>query len=237
MKSTGLFGKNSGRVGGVVYSNYRGQQIVRAYQPSVKNANSKLQIAQRAKFKLVSQIGASLRKELELSYLPSNTTETPRNSWMSRMLRKTVYANGEASLPIEDVVLTNSSVSALSNVTGSGGTVQGVINTNWQGAKVRVVRLGYNVGGEITVLDSEEASVVPNENGSSTFLTVGLTDVRGFTNIRALVYAYMPDEHATASYEDYQMTEEEAVLSDVRRIFSRNVLFSETVNILLPQSV
>lgn len=241
MKSTGLFGKNSGRVGGVVYSNYRGEQIVRSYQPKVNNPNTAGQVAQRAKFKLVTQVGASLAKEINLSFLPSKSDQSPRNAFLAKMLKKTVYINNEASLPIEDVVLTNSIQNGFLLLQADGERVQGVLSSNFsENAKVRIVRVAYNEGGEITVIDVQEPEVNAQENQGVVqlgFSSAPFYEITGYTNIRALAYVYEPDFSAGVSYEDYEMTANEAVLSDVRRIFRGAIRFSETSNILMPQNV
>lgn len=241
MKSTGLFGKNSGRVGGVVYSNYRGEQIVRAYQPKVNNPNTAGQVAQRAKFKLVTQVGASLAKEIGLSFLPSKSNQSPRNAFLAKMLKKTVYNNDIASLPIEDVILTNSIQNGFLMLQAQDNRIQGILSSNFsENAKVRVVRIAYNEGGEITLIDVQEPEVQVQESQGVVqlgFSSNPFYSIQGYTNIRALVYAYEPDFSSGVSYEDYEMTATEAILSDVRRIFRGAVRFSETMNILMPQNV
>lgn len=236
MKSTGLFGKNSGRVGGVVYSNYRGEQIVRAYQPKVSNPNTKGQVAQRAKFKLVSQVGASLGREIKMSFVPSVAKETPRNAFVKAMLKKSVYSNNQASLPIEDIVLTNSRESGFLSFSATSETVTGVLISTSINAKVKLVYVGYNDGGEITLLGGVEPQVTQMQDATFGF-TINTPTIQGYTNVRVLAYVYEPDTSAGANYEDYEVLEEEATLQDVLRVFSGRVNFSATENILVPQNV
>lgn len=238
MKSTGLFGKNSGRVGGVVYSNYRGEQIVRAYQPKVSNPNTADQISQRAKFKLVSQVGATLAKELNVSYVSRVRRQSPRNAWMKEMLKKTVYSNGKASLPIEDIVVTNSNLSGIVSIESQledaiSGTVATEFN-NANGGRVRCVILAYNDGGEIVVYQTLEEQV---SAFAPTFSFSGMTLSRNYSNYRAILYAYKPNDTAGASYEDYAVLDEEATLADIKKVYAGNLLFSESMNLAIQRNV
>lgn len=237
MKSTGLFGKNSGRVGGVVYSNYRGEQIVRSYQPQVKNPNSPRQIAQRAKFKLVSQVAASLGRELKRSFVPNVARETGRNAFIKAMLKKTVYSGNQAALPIEDLVLTNSRIQGFSTLQSIPDGVGGALSADFSAnARVHIVFVGYNDGGEIVVLSMVESQVT--DQGTSLIFEIPVPAISaGFANVRALVYVYEADTTSGTSYDDYEVLGDEATLDDVLRVYSGRVRFSETQNIAVPQNV
>lgn len=54
--------KTKGKLGGVVFQQYEGMQVAREYQPVVKNPQSEKQVANRAKFKLSSQIVAQFKE-------------------------------------------------------------------------------------------------------------------------------------------------------------------------------
>lgn len=239
MKSTGLFGKNSGRVGGVVYSNYRGEQVVRAYQPKVKNPNTKKQVAQRAKFKLVSQVGASLGKEIAMSFVPNVAKESPRNAFVKAMLKKTNYSSGRASLPIEEIVLTNSKVQGFLGLQAIQQKIEGVVSREYSDkAKVRVILLGYNDGGEIMLLDAYEPSLNVQVEGGPLSFALDVSNIPyGYSNIRALAYVYEPDASSGTTYEDYEVLTDEASLADFLRVYAGTINFSETLNILVPQNV
>lgn len=60
MKLNGIVGKGSGRLGASVFTVRKGEQIVREYNDKVKNPNTRLQVEQRAKFKLLSQLAAAV---------------------------------------------------------------------------------------------------------------------------------------------------------------------------------
>lgn len=234
MKSTGLFGKNSGRIGGVVYSNYRGVQVVRTYQPKVANPSTQRQVAQRAKFKLVTQVGASLSREIKMSFVPNVQKESPRNAFIKSMLKKTTYSNNQATLPIEDVILTNSSVNAFARLRPTNQQIDGSLLPDAPAnTKVRAVFIGYNDGGEISLVGSEEAQ----QASDGSFLIRNARAPEGFSNLRALVYSYSPEESSGTSYDDYEVLGEEATLNDAIRIFSGRINYSQTANVLVPQNV
>lgn len=240
MKSTGLFGKNSGRIGGVVYSNYRGEQIVRSYQPKVSNPNTAGQVAQRAKFKLVSQVSASLKREIMMSFVPSVAKETPRNAFVKKMLKKTIYSNNTAVLPIEDIVLTNSRTSGFSSLSATQQVIMATLSPGYTDkARVRMVFIGYYDGGEIVAYATRD--VVPtassDENGITFMVSVQPPIVQGYTNVRVLAYVYEPDLSTGTSYEDYETLDDEATLSELLRLFAGKVNFSATVNAPIPMNV
>ena len=240
MKSTGLFGKNSGRVGGVVYSNYRGEQVVRSYQPKVSNPNTKRQVEQRAKFKLVSQISASLGKEIKMSFVPNVSKETPRNAFVKAMLKKCEYKNNQATLPIEDITLTNSQLTAIVSANASGSKIVGGVRGEYSDlAKIRVVIIGYNEGGQINVLNVAEPELERDTSEGENILIFQMPyrAYPGYTNTRALMYVYEPDTTTGTSYDDYAILSETATLDDILKTYSGRMLFSETFNLSLPQAV
>lgn len=241
MKSTGLFGKNSGRVGGVVYSNYRGEQIVRAYQPKVSNPSSQKQVEQRQKFKLVSQVGASLGREIALSYRPDRSVETPRNAWLKSTIKKVTYEKGEASLSVDDIVLTNSRELGLSEIQAMPGAVTGKVINFSEGAVVRIVQIGYNNESEMVVLSAIDvpADVDDPETGEMVFNTDNIVATNKYSQQRLLIYVFEPTTTARETYGEYEMDamDNEAVLYAMTRFYAGNLRFSATANVVLPQNV
>ena len=238
MKSTGLFGKNSGRVGGVVYSNYRGEQIVRAYQPKVSNPNTALQIAQRAKFKLLSQVASVLKRELNASYISEQRKLTSRNMWIKNTFNKVVYADNTASLPIEDVVLTNSRDNAIATFEGAiptaGSTMQLVASSVYIGGKVRCVYLSYSDGGDIEVLYSQELAIEDTGEGAG-IVSWNVPNRRDAK--RVVLYAYKVDENAISSYGDIETLGEEIEVDVISRVYSGALRFSASLNLPIRQNV
>lgn len=238
MKSTGLFGKNSGRVGGVVYSNYRGEQIVRSYQPKVANPNTAKQVAQRAKFKLLSQLASVLKRELNASYISEQRKLTSRNMWIKNTFRKVVYADNTATLPIEDIVLTNSKDNAIATFEGAtpiaGSAMQLVLSSSFVGGKVRCVYLSYSDGGDIEVLYSQELLIEDTGEGAGlvSWNVPNRRDVK-----RVVMYAYKLDENVSCSYGDIETLGEEVEVDVLSRVFAGALRFSASLNLPIQQNV
>lgn len=238
MKSTGLFGKNSGRVGGVVYSNYRGEQVVRTYQPKVNNPSTARQVEQRAKFKLVSQVGASLGREIALSFVPNVAKETPRNAWIKETIKKVTY-DRNATLEIEDVTLTNSRLQAITDVRATPGGVTGAVSGVSANARVRLVQIGYAPGGEIVLLGTKEEPVTIDSDDplELSFAIDVPVATNQYANQRALVYVYDAEDSARQEYGDYYTQGTEAILDDYKRFYGGRLLYSKTHNVIIPQNV
>lgn len=240
MKSTGLFGKNSGRVGGVVYSNYRGEQVVKSYQPQVKNPNTKRQIEQRAKFKLVSQVSAILGSQIKLSFVPSVQKESPRNSFVKKMLQFATYVDNKASLPIEEIVLTNTAEEWIVSIDStSNNSIAGTLSDRFIGAeniRVRGVFIGYDENDVITLLDVREVSPALDPSTSTLRFSIPQPATQSYSSKRVLLYAYQFGDDSI-SYHDYETESQEATLEILKKVSSTPILFSATVNRVIPQNV
>lgn len=78
MKLYSTNGKGVGKKGSSVFSINHGVQIEREYNGSVHNPNTAAQIAQRARFKLASQISVALA---DVIAIPRKGILSPRNRW------------------------------------------------------------------------------------------------------------------------------------------------------------
>lgn len=107
MKLNGIVGKGTGKLGSSVFAISGGQQIVRQYNPVVSNPNTDAQVEQRAKMKLMSQLGAALASILGFT---KNGLVSARNQFVSKNIGKTTYANGTATVQLEAIDLTGSSL-------------------------------------------------------------------------------------------------------------------------------
>lgn len=84
MKLYGMAGKGSGRMGSMVYVVRKGEQVVRQYNPKIMNPSTDRQVEQRAKFKLLTQLGQILADGL---LLVPRGAETKRNRFMAVNMR------------------------------------------------------------------------------------------------------------------------------------------------------
>lgn len=108
MKLNGIIGKGTGKLGSSVFAISGGEQVVREYNPVVSNPNTEAQIAQRAKLKLMSQLGAALAPALGFKKMG---LVSARNQFVSKNIGLSLYANNEASVDITGLELTDSAVS------------------------------------------------------------------------------------------------------------------------------
>ena len=103
MKLSGMAGTGSGKLGSQVYASVAGEQVVRNYQPKVSNPNTSLQVNQRARFKLLSQ--------LSQVYAPVMTFRkkgmtSARNLFAKANFDLSSGNDGQAQLSYENIQLT-----------------------------------------------------------------------------------------------------------------------------------
>lgn len=111
MKLYGFTGKGSGKMGNSVFAISGGEQIVRQYNPVVSNPSTDAQVAQRAKFKLLSQLAAVFAPVLGFvkkglvsarnQFVSANIDSAEWNvgEFASRRLQSLQLTGGKASLP------------------------------------------------------------------------------------------------------------------------------------------
>ena len=108
MKLNGIFGTGSGKTGNAVFATSAGKQIVRTYQPKVSNPNTDAQIAQRAKFKLLSQLAAAMDPVI---VIPKSGLVSARNRFVKKNIPLATYADDKASIALDAIQLTDSNIS------------------------------------------------------------------------------------------------------------------------------
>lgn len=108
MKQYGLLGKGTGKLGSSVFAISGGEQIVREYNPKVSNPNTSLQVEQRAKFKLMSQLAAAFAPFFGFT---KKGLTSARNQFVAKNIGLVDYnaVNG-ASVHLENIALTPSVV-------------------------------------------------------------------------------------------------------------------------------
>ena len=102
-KASSMWGKTTGKVGGLVYASSGGEQIVREYNPNVANPSTTAQVDQRARMKLMSQISASVAQSLAFT---KTGLISARNKFVKRNFENTYALNGVAQCSYENLQLT-----------------------------------------------------------------------------------------------------------------------------------
>lgn len=228
----------TGRVGGSVFYVNRGTTIERQYQPVVSNPSTTMQVEQRAKMKLASQLSALLAPEL--SPFGRDGMMTSRNLFVMDLFNHEAftYASGKASVNRSAIRLTKSRIDMLDNVAAVGAsgqlTVSGRVLLDYRSSivGVRMVLLQQRVvageaGYDLAIVSSK--TVVPsNGEFSETFYynPAVLTTV--------LVYGFIPESEAAVTHYQNLVAEnnsEALSLEVVRRTLASGLLYSATSNI------
>ena len=225
MKLNGLLGTGSGKLGTSVFTTVKGVQIVRQHQPTVTNPSTNLQVAQRSRFKLVSQIAASMAGVI---VIPRIGLTSSRNLFIKKNM-PAVIGNAEgAKVSYEKLQLTNGTATLPDIVaTRSSGNLTLKLASNASGIVNRVIYCIFTKDslGQLMLNNSAIVSVA-GENGS---FKMQITDIAG----DLAIYAYgMKDTSASASatFGDYKVTNASdiATLVSNRSISSKDFIFTKT---------
>lgn len=116
-----MWGKTSGKVGGLVYATSGGETIVRQYNPNVANPSTTAQVDQRARMKLMSQISASLAPALAMQ---KSGLVSVRNKFVKINFANSYALNGVAQVTYENLQLTEGNlglpqINAMAETAGS----------------------------------------------------------------------------------------------------------------------
>ena len=106
-KVYGLNGYLRGKLGNTVFAIRNGEQLSRQYNPNPMNPKSATQTENRAKLKLLSQLGAALQPVIAI---PRVGMVSPRNGFTQANYPYTAFAGENASIDLADIQLTKSSV-------------------------------------------------------------------------------------------------------------------------------
>lgn len=181
-KVTGISGKAVGKVGNVVYAVSGGQQIAREYQPHVANPSTEGQVNNRSRFKLVSQLSASLKPVIAIR---KEGLVSARNQFQSINYGATSYADETAQINLNVVQLTKSNAAFVGfNANRSGGSAIVVKLNAAAPALDRVVYAAFTkrADGSLLMLDS----IVTETAGADNKFEVNLA----YSAESVVVYAY-----------------------------------------------
>ena len=175
-----------------MYAVRNGQQIAREYQPYVSNPSTPLQVQNRAKLKLLSQLSASIS---EVIAIQRRGAVSPRNLFTSANYKYASANSAQAEIAIADVQLTDSAV-ALSSISATRVANTGINVALAEDMSERVNRVVYvvlqktNAGGIVSA-----ANLVVADAGQNGTFPATLPEVSG--EIAVLAYG-MKDTSAKA---------------------------------------
>lgn len=225
MKLNGLLGTGSGKLGTSVFTTVKGTQIVRQHQPVVTNPSTKLQVAQRSRFKLVSQIAASMA---DVIAIPRIGLTSSRNLFIKKNM-PAVLGNVEgARVSYEKLQLTNGTAvlpDIIATRSGSNLTLELASNASAMVNRVIYCIFKKSSGNQLMLKNS---TIVSDAGENGTF-EMQFTDMAG----ELAIYAYgMKDTSASASatFGNYKVTNASdiATLVSNRSISSKDFIFTKT---------
>lgn len=147
----GPLSRAKGKLGGVVYQQYEGMQISREYQPVVKNPQTSKQTANRAKFKLASQLVAQFSNTFNARLAKLSIYTRIRRGSAINAIYKIVDTSSETSpeAAMNDVIaaLNAKSVSGIAGPTFGSGTGSTKTITAPDGDTVVYTVVQYDIDG------------------------------------------------------------------------------------------
>lgn len=226
-KTTSMWGKTTGKVGGLVYATAGGEQIVREYNPNVANPSTQAQVDQRARMKLMSQLSAALSPVLAIT---KDGLVSKRNKFTKINFPASYALNGVAQITYENVQITegNTSLPALlaeGDVTQSGMIIGVSLSTNPSATINRVVYCLFKKSneGKLEYISSQIITQRLSEVGQYYFNA----NFEHLPVAEYVIFAYgMSDtsERATASYGNLNVV----TASDLARLVAtRAISFSD----------
>ena len=225
MKLNGLLGTGSGKLGTSVFTTVKGTQIVRQHQPTVTNPSTKLQVTQRSRFKLVSQIAASMA---DVIAIPRIGLASSRNLFIKKNMPAVLGDVEGAQVSYEKLQLTNGTAALPAIVATRASSNLTLKLASNAGAIVNRVIYCIFTKDSLGQLMLNTSAVVSSAGKDGSF-KLQVTDIAG----DLAIYAYgMKDANASASatFGNYQVTDASdiATLISNRSISSKDFIFTKT---------
>lgn len=240
-KQTSLFGKISGKLGAVVFSTSGGETISREYNPHVSNPSTPLQVNQRARMKLMSQLSACLAPVIAMR---KDGLVSARNRFVKRNFNYSYAAEGVAQVSYENVQLTsgNAGLPSIAWTTRTGTDDDGLVAYFEVEPGVNISRVVWcffkkTDEGKLEFLESQISTERNTQGGegyfSVTFKKALIDSDLGKLTADYVIYAYgMSDtsEAATTRYGNLnvQSATDIANLLSTRTISYEDYQFTQT---------
>lgn len=228
MKLQGFVGKGSGKLGASVWSVRKGVQVVREYTNRVSNPSTRPQVAQRAKFKLLTQLSAIVADAMAYSSVAPGQSQ--RNVFMKRNMNavEVPFNESQALLKVGEVELSDSSI--------MGGTIEYLVNEGaivgtfkpadgWRGMRVAVITLP--APGRVYGVSIRSAEVQPSSGNVEVRFIPKFPDAEHTTVLG--VFWRFRDANAEAKYNDATGEGESINLVFDRMVKQGDIEFSRTI--------
>lgn len=227
MKQNGIIGLGSGKLGSTISSVRGGVQIQREHRSSIANPSTEGQVAQRARIKLMAQLGAALKAIIAI---PPMKLHTSRNLFSKANIGFVEVNDGVASIEYSKIQLTSSSFGCpqvvIERTPNAGVLVSMTSDTRGCCNAIVYNLVKVNSNDKLQLVDS----VVVTEAGEKGFFDYVFPYIDG----RIVVYAYgirLNSTKARAKYATYRVNNGRDVASLVisRKIASPDFRMTCTV--------
>lgn len=208
MKLAGIVGTGSGKLGSSVFATVSGQQIVRQYQPVVSNPATEAQTAQRAKMKLMSQLGAAMAPVIVMK---KDGLVSARNKYISRNIQNASVLQGTASVNVPNLQITDGvgNVGEVDAIFASNSVNVTISDIDPNAKRVVFILFRRNNDGTLSLFGS---AVKPVQGSASDYTQH--TFAAGPRDSIAYVYTISDvDGRATARFEQYSVNDAVQVAS------------------------
>ena len=231
MKLHGITGTGSGKLGSAVFSVTAGSQVVRQYQPVVTNPSTAIQVNNRAKLKLLSQLSAVMA---DVIAIPKIGSLTPRNSFVKDNYPIVTAENGAASVDLSQLAITKGGMQIPEVIAerNEDNSIDVALAMKADQLVSRVVYIMFyrNNQGELQLVDSAGVETAGEQGTFPWSFAYWQQDV--------VIYAYGifdKNAKATASFGNYGVETGTQVASLIagRKVSETDYLISKTRGIVL----
>lgn len=224
MKLQGFL-KGVGKIENIVVSQMGGVSIARAYQPNVKNPSTLLQVNQRARLKLASQLAAAFAPVIAIAKMG---LVSGRNQFIAKNMPLITSEEGTAQVSYENLQVTNGAVALPAvSVTRDSDALIVKLAATAETSVSQVVYILYSINSENTLQLVD--STIQKEAGVDGLFQ---TQFRAPTG-KVIVYAYgmkALSGAASAKYGSYQVQNATDIASLVgtRKLSAGDFQFTKT---------
>lgn len=222
--------KGSGKLGNMVVARVAGETIARDYNPNVANPNTNLQVGQRSRFKLASQVSAVLANVIAI---PRQGLKSARNLFVKKNFENFVKVGDNSAVNLPALQITAGSiVCPIISVDRVGETTDVFLASDDASGLARMVYCQYKVTAN-QQLEFVDSKVVEDDSANADF-SASLAKVTGA--ILILGYGiYDTNASASAKYADYAVADGQdiAQLVATRAMSTSDFRFTKTAGIML----
>lgn len=222
--------KGSGKLGNMVVARVAGETIARDYNPNVANPNTNLQVGQRSRFKLASQVSAALA---DVIAIPRQGLKSARNLFVKKNFENFVKVGDNSAVNLPALQITAGSIAVpVISVDRTSDVTEAALDNNDTTGIARMVYCQYKVTAN-QQLQFVDSAVVETDNDERLFVA-RLTKITGA--ILVLGYGiYDTNAAAAAKYADYAVAngQDIAQLVATRAMSTSDFRFTKTAGVML----